>query len=188
MKYFFTAVVFAFLTISSNAQHKIVFSSQNYAGLLEGENKSAFQLQTINGFKYKTWFAGLGTGLDWYYQRSIPMFASINKGFLKKGERNLFISADGGLSFPWKRDNAIEWNYGSNGKFYPGLYWSSGLGYKIGIGKNSDAVLLHVGYSYKHLIEKNTIVNPCFNPPCPESTERYDFRLRRLSLKLGWNF
>ena len=56
------------------------------------------------------------------------------------------------------------------------------------LGKNDDAVLLQLGYSYKHLSEKITSTLPCFNPPCPENTEKYDFHLRRLSIMLGWSF
>jgi hypothetical protein len=187
MKYFFIIALLA-LAFFANGQKNIRFSSRNYAGLLEGESKSALQLQTINGIKYKTWFAGAGTGLDWYYQRSIPLFASVSKDVFKKDNRNFYLSANAGVNFPWKRDNMNEWYYGDNGKYRAGLYWYSGLGYKIGVGKNNDAVLLHLGYSYKHISERIKTILPCFNPPCPETTERYDFHLKRLSLMLGWNF
>lgn len=188
MKILLIVILFVFSDISTKAQDKILFSSKNYVGLLEGEDGSQFQLQTINGFNYKAWFVGLGTGLDWYYQRTIPLFASLNRDFLKKEKRNFYLSADGGINFPWQNNNYYyEWGYG-DGKFYPGLYWSAGLGYKIGLGKNADALLMHLGYSYKQLAEKVVTVLPCFNPPCPESTDRFDFRLRRLSLKVGWSF
>jgi hypothetical protein len=189
MKYILIIAAFVFINVPANAQHKIIFSSQNYAGLLEGENGSKFQLQTINGFKYKTWFAGIGTGIDWYYQRSIPLFASLNKGILKNGDRNFYLSADGGINFPWK-NNTYYYGWGDeNGKLSAGLYWSAGFGYRIGIGKHTDAILMHIGYSYKHLLEKTTTyVYPCLVYPCPEAPARYDLDLRRLSLKLGWNF
>ncbi len=184
----FIIVVFIFISIVTNAQDKMIFSSQNYVGLLEGEHGSAFQLQTINGFKYKTWFVGLGTGIDWYYQRSIPAFTSVNKDFIRKGKRNFYASIDGGINYPWKDHKYYnEWGYGS-GKFDPGAYWSAGLGYKIGFGKKTDALLMHLGYSYKHLSEKVSTVSPCLIGPCPESTETFNYSLRRLSLKFGWIF
>jgi hypothetical protein len=186
MKYFFIIALISF-AFSTRAQ-KIRFSTQNYAGLLEGGDGSSFQLQTINGIKYKTFFAGLGIGLDWYDQRSIPAFLSLSKEFFNKSKKSLYIAANGGVNFPWRENNSEDWYYGTPDKFRAGLYWSSGVGYKIGLGKNSDAMLLHLGYSYKHLSEKMTTVMPCFNPPCPENTERYDFHLRRLSVMLGWSF
>ena len=187
MKSFFIIALISF-AFSTSAQIKISFSTQNYAGLLEGANGSALQLQTINGMKYKTFFAGLGTGLDWYYQRSIPFFLSLNKEFFNKNKKSIYIAANVGLNFPWREKTPDDWDYGAYGKYHSGSYWSSGIGYRIGVGKNNDAVLLQLGYSYKHLSEKITSVLPCFNPPCPENTERYDFYLRRLSVMLGWSF
>jgi len=174
--------------ISVTAQGKINFSSQNYLGLLEGENGSKFQLQTINGVIYKSWFVGVGTGIDWYYLRSIPVFASLNKDFFKQGRRNFYASVDGGINYPWKTDDYYnEWGY-KTGELNPGAFWSAGLGYKIGIGKNNDALLMHFGYSYKHLSEEVRTLSPCLVGPCPENTETFNYSLRRLSLKVGWNF
>jgi hypothetical protein len=187
MKIFFFTAVFIFITIATIAQGKINFSSQNYAGLLEGENGSKFQLQTINGFKYKTWFAGIGTGIDWYYRRTIPLFASLNKDFLKTGKRNFYLSADGGINFPWKNDMySIEGGYNIE-KLNPGFYWAAGFGYKTGIGKNGDALLMQIGYSYKHFsetVKSRYIVYDSEAYPI----ERFDYYLKRLSLKLGWSF
>ena len=176
------------------AQNKISFSSQNFVGLLEGEYGSKFQLQTINGFKYKTWFAGLGTGIDWYYRRSIPAFISVSKDFLIKERRNFFVSAAGGINFPWKDGkNYNEWGY-SIEKLNPGIYYEGGFGYKVGIGKKSDAVLIQLGYSYKHVREeaKNVVYYYSYSilPGSGEFeyTNRFDYHLRRVSLKLGWSF
>ncbi len=192
MKLFFITVL-SLISLTVTAQKKITFSSQNYIGLLEGEHGSKFQLQTINGIKYRTWFAGLGTGLDWYYRRSIPAFLSLNKDFFKTGNRNFYISADGGVNFPWKEDkNYNEWGYPIE-KPSPGAYWGAGLGYKIGIGKKNDALLIQVGYSYKHVSEKVRNIYYYTFPIVPASqmpqfTNRFDYHLRRLSLKIGWNF
>ena len=66
------------------------FGSQNYAGITEGESGTGLQLQTINGFRYKTWFTGVGTGIDYYFQRSIPLFLSVSK-FLAPGKLPLYF-------------------------------------------------------------------------------------------------
>ena len=186
-----TFVIFICLCvfIPATAQHKINFRSQNYAGLLEGENGSAFQVLTINGLRYKSWFTGIGTGVDWYYLRSIPLFASVNKSFFEKNNRNaFFISADVGINFPWTRQYYHDWNYGGTEKYYNGLYLTPGIGYKTGIGKKSDAILLYFGYSYKHTKERVFSNYPCLACLNSETTSIYNYYLKRLSLKLGWSF
>jgi hypothetical protein len=191
MRLFFMIAV-TIMSTTALAQHHTTFSSQNYVGLLEGEQGSKFQLQTINGIKYKTWFAGIGTGIDWYYRRSIPAFMSLNKDFLVKGNRNFFIATDVGANFPWQVEkNSYAYNIEES---IPGFYWGAGVGYKVGVGKLNDGILLQVGYSYKHVGEKvKTIyyydyVNPMITQPRTDMTNRFDYYLRRLSLKIGWNF
>jgi len=184
----FLMIAFTIICTTTLAQ-RTTFSSQNYLGLLEGEQGSKFQLQTINGIKYKTWFAGLGTGIDWYYRRSIPAFMSFNKDFLIKGNRNFFIAADVGANFPWQVE---KYSYTTVEESIPGLYWGAGLGYKVGVGKLNDGILLQLGYSYKHVGEKTKTVYyyamPAIMEPEPDMTNRFDYYLRRLSLKIGWNF
>ncbi|MEO7984421.1 MAG: hypothetical protein ABI688_10105 [Bacteroidota bacterium] len=166
------------------AQKKWKFSSQNYAGILEGESGTGFQLQTINGFRYKTWFTGIGTGLDYYYQRSVPLFVSVSK-FLPPGKLPLYFSGDAGINFPWIKNGIY---FQDPGSYSSSLYWAGGIGYKFGSRKRNDAVLLNFGYSFKHLINETEYTNPCLVPPCPVFTDRYDYRLRRVSVKLGWMF
>lgn len=186
MKLFFI-MAFAFIGICTSAQKKAIFSSQNYAGLLEGEHGSSLQLQTINGVKFNNWFVGLGAGIDWYYRRSIPVFTSVNMDFLKKEKRSFYLSANAGINFPWQTDNYHnEWGYNET-KSYAGLYWSAGLGYKIGIGKGNDALLMQLGYDYKHVSEKVGLPYIVFDSET-DPNDRFDYHLRRLSCKVGWNF
>ena len=167
------------------SQKKLSFKSQNYIGLLEGEDGSSFQLQTVNGFQYAGWFTGIGTGLDYYRYRSIPVFLSLNKSFGNK-TRNFFLLLDGGLNYAWvKKQEPSRWNQSIEQDFKPGLFWASGLGYKIGL-KNKDAILINLSYSYKHIKETKLTPVFCINPPCVPLTERYDYKLNRVSIKLGW--
>jgi hypothetical protein len=186
MKLFCMAVC-TLLSLSVFAQSKARFSSHNYVGLLEGEHGSSLQLQTINGVAFKSWFVGLGVGIDWYYRRSIPFFASIDKDFLQKGKRSFYFSANAGINFPWQTDNYHnEWGYNET-KSTAGLYWSAGLGYKIGIGKGNDALLMQLGYDYKHVGEKVDL-SYVFFPPETDPHDQFDYHLRRLSIKVGWSF
>jgi hypothetical protein len=181
-------LLFTFYSLAAQKKSdkpRLQFSSQNYAGILEGGSGTSFQLQTINGLRYKTWFAGAGTGLDYYYQRSIPLFASVSK-FFPKAKSALYFNADAGVDFPWSKSGFNDFEY--RGKFCPSLYWAGGVGYRFASKKRSDGFLINLGYSYKHIVQKNKITQPCLIPPCPTYDERYDYRLKRLSLKMGWMF
>ena len=151
---------------------------------MEGETGSAFQIQTVNGLKYKTWFAGIGTGLDYYRFRTIPLFLDFRKYLFDK-PGSPFIYADAGMHFAWVRDRDKNW-YGESG-FSNGLYYDIGLGYKKSVGK-AGALLLSVGYSVKEMREKRIIMQCGFVPGCWESIERYYYDLKRLSIKVGWSF
>ncbi len=168
----------------AEAQKPFTFSSQNYLGLLEGEDGSALNLQTINGIKYKSWFTGIGTGLDYYRFRSIPLFLSVNKDFQLKSVL-FYLNADGGLSIPWVKDFNNGWN---NPDFKMGLYAATGIGYKIHINQQKQAVLLNAGYSFKRLTAETEVIFPCFNPPCPVDIEKTKYNLNRVLVKAGFEF
>ncbi len=168
-------------------QKKLSFSSQIYGGIVVGESDNSPQVQMINGVKWKKWFGGIGAGIDWYYIRSVPVFLSVNKSFFQKDKRSLFLSADAGYNFEWERKYYRDFPpYDTEKK--GGAYWGTGVGYRFGVGKSDNAVLFQLGYSYKKLTETQTYVNPCLIGPCPEYTERLDYKLRRFSIKLGWGF
>ncbi len=180
-------VCLSLLNINTQAQKKIAFSSQNFAGVLIGETGSTLQLQTINGVKKDSWFTGVGVGIDWYYRRSVPVFLSVNREFFPKNKRSFLLSADAGINFSWP--GQVYYDYPPYGvKQKNGLYWASGAGYKFGVGKSDNAILLQLGYSYKQMGEESRYVSPCLIPPCPETVTTYDYRLKRLSFKIGWGF
>ena len=183
-----TSCVLLILTCSLWAQKKINFSSKNYFGIVSGENGTNPQLQTINGFKFNRWFTGIGTGFDWYYQRSVPLFLSVDRYFLMKPRRNFILSGDAGVNFPWKYKQFDEgFSFGPS-KMTPGLYWAAGFGYRIGVGRQNDAVLLHIGYINKFYKEKTSYTNPCLIGPCPVNEESYNYNLKGVSVKIGYGF
>lgn len=181
---FFGVILISF---SITAQKKYRFQSQNYIGFLEGDNKSSYQFQTINGCNYGNWFVGLGTGVDGYLYRSVPLFLSVNRNF-DISNRKFFLSLDGGTNFAWY--NRETGNFGNviRSDFSPGLYWGTGVGYKAMLRNKKDAIVLSLGYSFKQLREEQETAVFCINPPCPNFIENYNYRLRRLSVRLGWLF
>src|SRR5450432_2856838 len=101
--------IILFMAAELLAQQKTVpdrwqFHSVNSVGLLEGQTGSSFQLQTINGAQYRSWFAGIGLGLDFYRYRTIPLFLDIRRQF-GRSTNKLIVYADMGINFFWLTDN-----------------------------------------------------------------------------------
>ena len=108
------------------------FTSINQIGLLFGEQDDAFQLQTVNGFRYRSWMAGVGVGIDGYRYRTIPLFFQLRKEF-RLGPNSIFIYNDIGVNYPWlKTDQKIEW---VESDYKHGFYYDGGIGYKVPIKK-----------------------------------------------------
>lgn len=153
-------------------------------GLLEGAIGPSWNLQTINGAYYKTWFAGIGVGLDHYTMRTIPLFVDVRKDLLKR-KRTPFLYADAGIQFDWLRTkDKPRWG---GGEYKPGVYYDAGLGYKFGLGKR-DAILISAGYTMKSLKEERMVVQQCIQAPCNTTKEYYKYTYSRLSFKIGWQF
>jgi hypothetical protein len=163
------------------------FQSINQAGLLQGQYEAAGLLQTINGFRFKQWFAGIGVGIDYYRFRTIPVFADIRRNLFNK-KSSPFVYTNLGMHFSWvdeSRKNPDGW--GAASTFGNGIYTDAGLGYSFGF-KNKMAFLLSAGYSYRNITEKRTINVWCINPPCIGNTETIKYGLNRLTFKMGFQF
>ncbi|HTB25881.1 MAG TPA: hypothetical protein VK711_10935 [Puia sp.] len=167
------------------------FHSMNNVGLLEGETGSAFQIQTINGVKYKSWFAGIGLGMDFYRLRTIPLFADFRKEFGKSNNK-IFVYSDIGINFSWVTDQQKTMNV-ENDKFHNGFYGDWGLGYKVKVNRKNN-FLLSLGYSYKKTVET---YDQIYYPPGifygPETQpndqgQKINYSLNRLTIKIGWEF
>lgn len=162
------------------------FSSINQAGLLNGSVDSYFQVQTINGIRYKTWFAGIGAGIDYYRYKSFPVFADVRKDIFDR-LNTPFLYADGGIHFAKGNNEKQET---SETAYKNGFYSDIGVGYKISIGGKSG-LLLSAGYSYKHVAFQEIQTSLyCPGIACMPYKNIYNhsYRLNRLSLKMGLQF
>lgn len=184
MKFVLLLILFCASVLLAGAQKNLRFSSQNYAGLLEGDNGSAFSLQSINGFNYKTWYIGIGGAIDYYRLRSVPLFLSLNKNIDIKSNL-LYINADAGWNLPWLRKAEEGWN---NSEFNSGIFAATGIGYKLRVNKNKQAILFNAGYSFKRLNEVSEIPSPCLIPPCPFDVEKIRYDFNRLLIRAGLEF
>lgn len=183
-------VVLMLLLIIENFSfaQKTKFHSQNYIGAVSGKLDAAFQFNTINGIQRGLYFGGLGTGIDFYYIRTVPLFLSVTRSFGLKNT-SPYLTLDGGTSFVWDHSTANKYNsYYENGDFTPSLYYGAHAGYKIGINKKSGSVLMSLGYSAKKVKETVNTTLPCLFPPCPSSFQKINYQFNRFSFRLGWMF
>lgn len=172
----------------SRAQQKPRFSTQNTVGLLIGGSDNAPQLQTVNGVAYHNWYTGIGAGIDWYYQRSIPVFLSVNRYFTTSPRRQVFLSSGAGVNYAWGKPDYFTNGWGYETQFRPGFFWTAGLGYQIAIGKQNDHLLIHLGYNNKSHTQETTTPLVCFTAPCPVSKESRKYSFNALSFRVGWGF
>jgi hypothetical protein len=159
------------------------FSSINQFGLLEGSSRTSYQLQTINGLRYRGWFAGVGVGLDRYRFTTVPLFVDIRRELFRKPSTP-FLYGDIGIHLPWVRDKEQAWWGSQHSDYNRGLYYDVGAGYSLGIGKKRS-LLFSGGISLKKIRETRNYEVVCITFPCPEQSEQYNFSLKRFSLKAG---
>jgi hypothetical protein len=168
------------------------FKAAKYAtalkiGLLNGEaSKPGAELQLVSGLSSKTWFAGIGSGLDYYSDfKSVPVFLNVRKDINEK-KNTPFINADIGYNFPLKNKINQSWvKY----KYESGLYYALGAGYKFSL-TNLLGLALSAGYSFKTFKEKDYYQSG-FDPvdhPLPPQIETLDYKFRRISIRLDFWF
>jgi len=160
------------------------FQSLFQGGLLEGAAGPSWNIQTINGLHYKSWFAGIGIGLDYYNMRTIPLFLDVRKEIFRKN-RTPYLYADDGIHINWlKSKEKPRWGLSNYNR---GFYYDVGAGYKLGFGKR-DALLVGAGFTMKTLREERIVIPQCIQPPCDPTKDYYNYTFSRLSLKVGWQF
>ncbi len=155
------------------------FKSILQPGILIGQKNSlpAFQVTTINGLKYKTWFGGIGAGIDYYGgKRSIPLFINLQKDIALKPV-TWFLFASAGYNLPWLKEGE-RLTYMQGYSATAGIFYEAGLGYKFS---------RHFGFSTAYSVKqfKESYTYNCywceFTAPLVD-THTY----RRLSIKFNW--
>ncbi|MCH5598451.1 hypothetical protein [Niabella ginsengisoli] len=143
-------------------------------------------IQTIHGTRFKTWFAGIGGGLDAYYQQSLPLFLDIRKNILHQPSTP-FVYADGGINFVVEPEGQTP-TRGSSLKRNPGSYYEIGVGYRVGF--KTTAINFTIGHSYKGYKERQYGIRYIPNMELEENVllEAKSFHLKRISFKIGLEF
>jgi hypothetical protein len=183
---FIILLAFAGQNFAQQNKKPLQFQSINSIGLIEGQAGSAFQLETVNGVKYRSWFGGIGVGLDYYRYRTMPLFADFRKEFGKTTD-HIFVYADAGVNFYWGRDKDQK-QFQLQDKFENGFFGEAGAGYAFKTGKRGS-ILLNVGYSYKKIIEKGTYYYDIgFPGPMNLPLQKINYDLNRIVIKAAFAF
>ena len=179
--------------LSAKAQKKTTFNkswqfkSINTIGWVGGQSGGALQLLTVNGVQHGQWFAGIGTGIDNYRLRSVPLFAEVRTNV----NTHLFVYADAGLNWYWQKATDIK-QFIANDQYKSGFYGETGIGYAVYLHRGLS-LLFSGGYSLKNLTEQGHnywygtgIITGVYNPPY--TLDKINYHLNRVVLKAGIKF
>ncbi len=191
MKHIFSIITASFFFLhaagqSSAPKEKMHFSSTNTLGLLVGGSGEGAAVQTINGVRYKSWNFGIGTGIDWYGIRSIPLVADVRRSFTNKKYKP-FVYGNAGINFPWESGYGYSVGFSSIETSYKNAFCGElGLGYKVSL-KNQTAITMSAGFSYKEIkVQETNIVSGI--PGFSKSTSLYEYYYRRIAIRMGFSF
>ncbi len=179
-----TVLLFSFAVLAQN--RPLRYNGFINAGVLLGDNKTNLLIQTIHGARLNTWFAGIGGGLDAYFQQSLPLFLDVRKNILNTGSTP-FIYADAGVNFVAETEGQT-FSRGTSMKRRPGGYYELGAGYSIDL--KTTAINFTAGYSYKGYKDQNYGIRyaPNMEPEENVLLETKLYHLRRISFKIGFEF
>ncbi len=158
--------------------------------LLNGSSGAGAQVQLAGGLVKNNWHFGLGTGIDYYELRSVPLYSDVRYHF-GKGKR-AFAYANIGYNFSWT-ENTDDRVYimppaMNTLKQTGGLYTDFGIGYNINMGKN-HALALSTGFSVKQMYEEYEELS-IWSWPRPVQIDptirRFDYAFKRVSFKVAY--
>ncbi|MCW3092726.1 MAG: hypothetical protein JWP81_3795 [Ferruginibacter sp.] len=160
------------------------FHSFNTLQVLNGSTTTSLAVNTVNGFQFGKLFTGVGTGFDYYYHTSVPLFLEARFDLLnRKGKMQLF--GDGGINFPFSAQNKkLEYNAGD---YRTGSLYGAGIDYLVMIKK--EAIILGAAFSNKTIVQMrdNYVWNPIMNTS--ENIPTKDkYSLNRIAIRVGWMF
>jgi hypothetical protein len=182
-----------FFILTAHAQSKS--RTPNYyffpqVGLLNGDQSVSGQVHLSGGIQRKAWMFGLGTAIDYYRVRTVPVFADVRYVFGKKN--NYFSYANIGANIVWATESQYEDHYlagfgfPSKNVFNNGLYTDVGIGYSFH-GEQKNGFVISIGYSSKTIGSSyQEAIFTQFPPYTVEYHQRkMDYTFNRLVLRLG---
>lgn len=186
-RHHYALIILLLLQLSTSAQdsarveNKLRFRSFNSTGLIAGATDEEFLVQSVNGFRKDRMFAGIGVGIDYYHQRSVPVFLELRR-FFSRQPSSAFVYAGGGWNLAWKEDKGDEGLYTSS--YGNGLYFDLGIGYTFSV-SGREAFVVSAGYSGKSYTAIESAPQYCPGGNCPPRTAESEYKLSRIVLKAG---
>lgn len=177
------------LTLYTNisAQEKVsIFQPISQVAMVNGSRGLSASLGAVAGLRLKPLYVGLGTGIDYYRLRSIPVFIALRKDL---GKGPAFLYTDAGYHFDWLTDkNKNESPFGTTNPDYSGgLYYDIGIGARLNK-KAKDGFTLGAGYSMKRMKQQVQSYICPFVGTCTTYNEEIRYNLGRIMIKAGWLF
>lgn len=195
MRIYYLAL-FMIITVTGLAQTKKTQSNRwKYTGnvsggLILGAQEPSYMVQTIQGVKKDRWMVGIGTGLDYYIVRMVPIVGH-GEYHLKTGRKaNPFIYAQTGPAIAWPDG---EWNAKIGElnvfEFKTGWLAESGFGYRFPLGKTLKG-FTSFGYSFKQTryeeLQAWWIGPPIWPPPqIDENRIQQKMNMFRANIRFG---
>ncbi len=161
------------------------FHSFNTISILNGSSTTSVALNTVNGLQLSNHlFTGIGSGFDYYYHTSIPLFGELRYDLLR-GNGRLQLVGNAGINFPFSSQQTKFNN--KPGPYKAGLLYGAGIDYLAPVKK--QAVILGVAFTSKHLTQMvdNHIWNPELNR-IENIPIKDEYSLNRIAIKIGWMF
>lgn len=187
-KIFLSTVIILVLQCAVHAQTNSKkywqFQSFNSLQMLTGKTINSVSVHSVNGFQLNKLFAGIGTGFDYYYQISVPLFLELRHDITNK-ERKLQAFVNAGLHIPFSNVNRQQ--SFKTGDFKAGRLLAAGIDYYVPV--KSDAIIVGLAFSQKKLTQlvDNNVWNPVLNRfDNMPAKEVYEFN--RIWMKIGWVF
>src|SRR5215217_449754 len=171
------------MAVSKTMKGKPMFHAVLNAGLVTGASDHDLNLQFISGGEYKTWFAGIGAGLDYYYLRTVPLFFHARKTF--SNPYIPFLYGNVGWNIPCLKKEQKQANIWYTSHFETKGYFELGAGWFFPL-NGRNAILVSAGYSNKRMYEIQKTLN---QPPGTNDelyTTRIQYTLRRMMLTVGF--
>lgn len=180
------------LTASCKELHaqkaKASWFTQPAVTLLNGDRYTSVAITAVTGVHYGQWYLGVGTGVDYYKVRSIPMLAELR--FESRLKAAPFVYARAGYNAAWALDHQHSRPYGGyytvNSVYNNGMHAAAGLGcYVYRAGKTGVALTL--GYSTKGVTElyDESIWN---GTRIVTESRKLDYTFRRLDIGVSYRF
>jgi hypothetical protein len=186
MKNILLLMLLVLMTAVCQAQtKKLKFHSLNSVAMTAGESRATAAYETINGFEFSTWFAGLGVGLDNYHFKSIPVFMDTRKYL--GSNKLVFLFGNIGADCPAQKQAAKEFTYHDYYYFKPGIYADAGIGYRFAVIKK-PLLVFSLSNSYKSMHARTGVYTECLIAPCPVTFKDYHYNFYRLMVRAGLMF